>query len=176
MDNVIVFVAQYFVILSIAIAGVAWLRLSTGQKWALAVTGITGGVAVLGLITLTGKLYYDPRPFVAHHLHPLFAHAADNGFPSDHATLTMFLALCVLFYSPLWGSVLVLNALLVGTARVLAHVHSPLDIVAGFALAVVAAVLARLAAPWIVRKLPLAPAQAEEPHGGTGDRLTNPRK
>ncbi len=158
MDAVIVFIAQYFFVLSIAVAGLVWLRVPAGQKWTLAVTGVAGGLLGLGLITVAGLLYYEPRPFVTQHIHPLFAHAADNGFPSDHATLTMFLAVCVLFYSRLWGGVLVGNALLVGTARVLAHVHSPLDIVAGFVFAAVAALLAHWAAPWMVRKLPLAPA------------------
>ena len=76
-----------------------------------------------------------------------------NGFPSDHAALTMFLVVCVLFYSRLRGGALVVNALLVGTARVLAHVDSPLDIIAGFVFAAVAALLARWAAPRMVRQL-----------------------
>ena len=163
MDHVIVFVAQYFFILSLAITALAWLRLPSAQKWTLAVTGLLGGLAALGLIALGGMLYYDPRPFVVQHIHPLFAHAADNGFPSDHAALTMFLAACVLFYSRWWGSALALNAILVGAARVLARVHSPLDIIAGFAFAAVAAVLAHWAAPWIVRRLPMAPSSAREP-------------
>ncbi len=120
-------------------------------------------------------LYYDPRPFVAQHIHPLFAHAADNGFPSDHAALTMFLAVCVLFYSRLWGGALVVNALLVGTARVLAHVHSPLDIVAGFVFAAVAALLAHRAAPWMVRKLPLAPPPGHPAGDARSGQLTRPR-
>ncbi|MGO9078161.1 MAG: phosphatase PAP2 family protein [Streptosporangiaceae bacterium] len=63
----------------------------------------------------------------------MLAHAADNGFPSGHATLTMFLAVCVLFYSRRWGSLLAVSALravsalMVGGARVLARVHSPAE-------------------------------------------------
>lgn len=175
MDDVIVFIAQYFFILSIAIAGLVWLRVPAGQKWTLAVTGVAGGLAGLGFITLAGMLYYDPRPFVAQHIHPLFAHAADNGFPSDHAALTMFLAVCVLFCSRLWGGALVVNALLAGTARVLAHVHSPLDIVARFVFAAVAALLAHWAAPWVVRKLPLAPPPEHPAGDARSGQLTRPR-
>ena len=110
MDNVIAFVAQYFFILSIAIACLGWLRLPAGKKWALAAAGIAGGVVRPGPITLAGSLYYDPRAFAAHHLHPLFA------MP-----------------------------------------------------------LARWAAPWIVRKLLMAPASAKEP-GSTHGPVTSPRR
>ena len=176
MDAAIVVVAQYFFLVSIAITAAAWLGLPAHRKWTLATAGITGGLAGLGLIVLAGALYYDPRPFVIQHIHPLFAHAADNGFPSDHATLTMFLAVCVLFCSRPWGIVLTVNALLVGAARVLAHVHSPLDIAAGFLIGAVAAALASWLAPVIVRWIPLAsaarPPDAARPRG---DQLTRPR-
>jgi len=158
VDLLIVIVAQYFFLLSIAITGLAWLRLPAAGKWPLAVTGITGGLLGLGLIVLAGSLYHDRRPFVVEHIRPLFAHAADNGFPSDHATLVAFLAVCVLFYSRRWGVSLVVIAVLVGAARVAAHVHSPLDIAAGYLIGAVAALAAHWAAPWIVRRLPMAPS------------------
>jgi undecaprenyl-diphosphatase len=176
VDGVIVAVAQYFFLLSIAITGLVWLRLPAYRKWTLATAGLTGGLAGLGLIALAGSLYYDPRPFVVQHIHPLFTHAADNGFPSDHATLTMFLAVCVLFCSRPWGIVLAINALLVGTARVLAHVHSPLDIAAGYAIGAAAAVLASWLAPVIVARIPLASARPPSPAAPQPrhDQLTRP--
>jgi undecaprenyl-diphosphatase len=176
VDAAIVVVAQYFFLISIAITGLVWLGLPAYRKWTLATAGITGGLAGLGLIAAAGVLYYDPRPFVAGHIHPLFAHAADNGFPSDHAALTMFLAVCVLFCSRPWGTVLTINALLVGTARVLAHVHSPLDIAAGYLIGAAAAALASWLAPVIVHRVPLAsatrPQPAREPRHS---QLTPPR-
>ena len=176
VDAAIVVVAQYFFLVSIAITAAAWLGLPAHRKWTLATAGITGGLAGLGLIVLAGALYYDPRPFVIQHIHPLFAHAADNGFPSDHATLTMFLAVCVLFCSRPWGIVLAVNALLVGGARVLAHVHSPLDVAAGFLIGAAAAALASWLAPVIVRRIPFASAaRTEDVARQCGDQLTRPR-
>ncbi len=158
MDQVIVIVAQYFVVLSVLIAGVFWLRLPAYGKWTLGTAGLLGGLVALGLIAVAGSLYHDRRPFVTEHVRPLFPHPADNGFPSDHATLTMFIAVCVLFYSRAWGSALTVNALLVGIARVLARVHSPLDIAAGYVLGALAAAAAVWAAPRIVRLIPLPSA------------------
>ncbi len=161
MDVVIVAVAQYFALISVAVAVVVWIRQPPGGKWTLAIAVLTGGLAGLGLIALAGALYYDPRPFVVQHIHPLFAHAADNGFPSDHAALTMFLAVSVWFCSRRWGLVLAVNAVLVGIARVLAHVHSPLDIAAGYLIGAVTAILAAAAAPAIVRRI--RPAARKRP-------------
>lgn len=79
------------------------------------------------------------------------------------------------FISRLRGGVIVVNALLVGTARVLAHVHSPLDIIAGFVFAVVAALLAHWAAPWMMRRLPLAPPPEHPAGNACSGELTRPQ-
>ena len=75
-------------------AGVAvyWLRATRPVKFTLAWQLVVGGLIALGLARLGGHFYYDTRPFVRDHVKPLFAHAPDNGFPSDHALLTSFLA------------------------------------------------------------------------------------
>lgn len=164
MDAVIVAVAQYFFLISVAVTVLVWLRQPADRRWAMGLALIGGGLLALGLVTLAGAGYHDKRPFVTEHVRPMFAHPADTGFPSDHATLTMFLAVCVLFSSWRWGIALLVNAGLTGTARVLAHVHSPLDITAGFAIGVLAAALACWLAPMLSRRLPLASAR---PPAGT---------
>lgn len=159
MDAVIVVVAQYFFLISVAATLLVWLRQPADRKWAMGVAIVGGGLLAFGLITLAGRLHHDRRPFVIEHIRPLFAHPADNGFPSDHAALTMFLAVCVLFFAWRWGVALLVNAVLVGTARVLAHVHSPLDILAGFAIGAIAAALACWLLPKLTRRIPVASAR-----------------
>src|SRR5579884_964583 len=39
-----------------------------------------------GINQLIGLIYFEPRPFVMDLGHTLIRHAADNSFPSDHAT------------------------------------------------------------------------------------------
>lgn len=160
MDTVIAAAAQYGFVASIALAAALWLRLPRREKWELLVAGLVGGVICLGLIKLGGALFYDPRPFVTQHIAPLFAHPADNGFPSDHTVFTMFVAFSVLYYSRRWGAVLIAVSLLSGVARMLAHVHSPIDIVGAVAIAGLAAALAHPVAMWVVRRLPMARAHA----------------
>ena len=104
------------------------------------------------LIKTGGAVYYDPRPFVAAHVAPLFPHAADNGFPSDHTAVTMFVAFSVLVVSRPWGLALAALSLLAGVARVLAHVHSPIDIAGAVAIAALAALAGWLFGRWAVAR------------------------
>lgn len=49
----------------------------------------------------------SPRPFVSHDLTPLFAHTADNGFPSEHAPFITLSALVYTVNKPLGISLFV---------------------------------------------------------------------
>jgi undecaprenyl-diphosphatase len=149
VDQVIADLAQYGFILSFVVAFLVWLLIPRPQKLELLVAGIVGGIVCLVLIKLGGALYYDTRPFVTQEVAPLFPHAADNGFPSDHTAITMFVGLCVLVVSRPWGIVLIAVSLAAGVARVIAHVHSPIDVVGAAAIATVAAAVGWLVARWI---------------------------
>ena len=152
MDQVIANLAQYGFILSFVVAFIVWLRLPRRQKLELLVAGMVGGVVCYLLIKIGGALFYDTRPFVTQGVAPLFPHAADNGFPSDHTAITMFLGLCVMVVSRPWGLALVAISLVAGVARVLAHVHSPIDIVGAVAIAAVAAAVGWLVTRWIFER------------------------
>ena len=92
------------------------------------------------------------------HVAPPFAHAADNGFPSDHTLLSMFLAACVFWYSRRWSVVLLGITVAIGATRVATrvatHVHHPIDIIAAMGLAIVAALVARPVAVRLTRPVP----------------------
>jgi undecaprenyl-diphosphatase len=155
MDSVIVVIAKYALFLSLLVSVYVWLRLPRELKWEFAVWAALGGALALGLVKLGGALYYDQRPFVTEHITPLFAHAPDNGFPSDHTAVSMFLAVCVLHYSRRWGIVLVAVSLAIGGARMAAHLHRPIDILGAIAIAVGSALVAYPAAHWLARRWPL---------------------
>src|SRR5579863_7517614 len=135
-----------------------------------------GGAAVIGLVValvfllVAGKLHSDPRPFVQNpRLHPLFAHARDNGFPSDHSIAAGLITGLVLFRSRLWGAVFAVAAFCVAAARVAAHVHHVQDVAAGLILGGIAAVIGYYAAGALLTilqsrtTLPLAQARNREP-------------
>lgn len=141
MDSLIVFVAKYFLFVSIAVVGLYWLTTANRDKISLGLRLVVGGVIALAFAKVGAHFYYDTRPFVRNHVKPLIAHANDNGFPSDHALLASFLGFTMVAYSRAIGLLLLAMAALIGGARVAAHIHSPIDIVGSFVFAAIAALL-----------------------------------
>lgn len=138
MDNLIIFGAKYLIALPVLIFAWFWFKQAKQLKlqlgWAVVAAGFLAGLAD----KISSKLYYDPRPFVTHHLTPLVSHAADNGFPSEHTLLAVTLATVMYFYDKRIGAATAVIAVLIGASRVAAHVHSPIDIIGSLAMAALA--------------------------------------
>jgi undecaprenyl-diphosphatase len=135
-------VAQGGLYVVAALSVVVWLTVPRPEKVALAVEMIVGLVLVAVLVKVAGAVHDDPRPFVVDpSLHPWFSHPADNGFPSDHTAVGSVTAFVVLRHRRAAGVGLLALAVLVGVARVLAHVHHTEDIVAGVLIGLVAALV-----------------------------------
>jgi membrane-associated phospholipid phosphatase len=84
----------------------------------------------------------------------LFARPGDNGFPSDHTALGVTVALLVMIYRKWLGAVLLAAAIVVGAARMAAHVHHGQDIVAEVLIAVLAVGIASAAWRWVAPRMP----------------------
>ena len=152
MNALIIFCAKYLIFIVALIAGAYWLTLPKRRKLEMAIFGaVTLAVAFL-LLKIGGTLYFDPRPFVTHHIIPLFPHAPDNGFPSDHTTASAAIAVTVLAFSRKLGVALLMLAAAIGLARIAAHVHSPIDIIGGFVFAALAGAVAYVVTPKIVAR------------------------
>ena len=154
VDGLIVAVAQYLPFLIPVVAGIVWLFLPRRDKFGLAVQGVVALVIAVVLIQLAAVAHTDPRPFVVDpSIRPLFSHPRDNGFPSDHTTLAATVALLVMVYRRWVGAALLAASVLVGVARVAAHVHHGQDIVAGVLIAVVAVGATSAAWAWFRPRL-----------------------
>jgi undecaprenyl-diphosphatase len=98
-----------------------------------------------GLALLVGKVISElvdrARPFVVdpHGVHLFSGHAADPGFPSDHATGAFAVAMAIYLRKRSWGVVAMLAAALLSVGRVAIGVHFPSDVLAGAALGCAAA-------------------------------------
>jgi undecaprenyl-diphosphatase len=106
--------------------------------------------AALGLAVgmLISELVDRARPFVADPggVHLFSRHAADAGFPSDHATAAFAIATAIFLRNRRWGMVALAAAAVLLVGRVALGVHYPSDVLAGAALGAAAA-LALWAAP-----------------------------
>ena len=155
MDPLIVAAAQYLPVLVVVAAAGIWLTLPRGAKFGLAVQAILSLALVAVLIQVAAAVHTDARPFVVNpSLAPLFAHPADNGFPSDHTALSATVALLVMRYRRALGAVLLAASVLSGAARVAAHVHHAQDIVGSLLIAVVTVALATAIWHWARPRLP----------------------
>jgi undecaprenyl-diphosphatase len=98
-----------------------------------------------GLALAVGKLISElvdrARPFVAdpNGVHLFSPHAADPGFPSDHATAAFAIAVAILLRRRGWGIVALVAATVLSIGRVALGVHYPSDVLAGAALGAAAA-------------------------------------
>lgn len=138
MDGIITFCAQYLIIAVALVYVYIFFKLSPkSRKQFIAVTVAALVIAAI-LDKLAGALYYDPRPFVSHSVKPLFAHGADNGFPSDHTLFSTTIAAVLYFYRKKFAAIAFVLAVIIGSARVAAHVHSPIDIIGGLVLGAIA--------------------------------------
>ncbi len=99
--------------------------------------------AALGLMAakLISELVDRARPFVADPggVHLFSHHAADPGFPSDHATAAFAIATAIFLRNRKWGSVALAAATVLSIGRVAIGVHFPSDVLAGAALGAAAA-------------------------------------
>lgn len=153
MDSLIIFCAKYVIVFVVLGWLVAMWRIRKDLRLQFLVATVLAGIIAVVLSRIASKLYYDPRPFVSQHIKPLIDHAADNGFPSDHALFTMTLTAVTYFYSRKLAGLMLIGTILVGLARVLAHVHSPLDIVTGWLIGCVGAAAGYYIARWRNAKL-----------------------
>lgn len=113
-------------------------------------------VLMAGLTTLLVAKYmatlWQPtgeRPFQILGVDPGAAYLPNPGFPSDHAILAVSIMYAVWFEtrSKLWSGILAGLVLLVCVGRVLALVHTPMDIMGGL-------VAATIGAGWYLTRLP----------------------
>lgn len=116
-------------------AHAAWRRASVAAV-------LSAGLA-LAVGKLVSELVDRTRPFVADPggVHLFSGHAADPGFPSDHATAAFAIAVAILLRKRSWGYVALVAAAVLSVGRVALGVHYPSDVLAGAALGSAAALV-----------------------------------
>jgi len=102
-----------------------------------------------GINQVLGHLWFEPRPFMIPVGHTLMTHAADNGFPSDHATLVWALGAGLLLTraAPRWGLAVCLYGVAVAWSRVWLGIHFPDDMLASAFVGAASGSLARAGRP-----------------------------
>lgn len=141
MNEIILqFFADWLVIPMIIIGGATMLRLPKDRWLEMASMGGVAALLALWLAKLGSVFYQGERPFERLGEEPGAAFLNNPGFPSDHALLVFIIAFVIWASTknkPLSILLLILGAL-VSSARVLALVHSPIDVVGSLIFAFIA--------------------------------------
>lgn len=131
---VIVFLAVFFITRSFV----------APDKWKiLLLAALAAVVARLGIVEPIRHIYFNPRPFAELDgvVQLLGYDAATSSFPSGHAAFFFAIAAIIWFYNRRAGYVFFALALVNSLARIFVGIHWPLDIIAGFTVGVLVAVL-----------------------------------
>ncbi len=144
MNTLIVLTAKYLYLIIVLIAIIVFLKADKQDKVRLIKLAVIAGPLALIMVFISSHLFYDTRPFVVQNIQPLIPHSPDNGFPSDHTLISMLVALSIYRVKKNAGVLLAILALIVGTSRVLAHIHYPVDILGSIVIAMIAVGLASL--------------------------------
>jgi membrane-associated phospholipid phosphatase len=143
-QTLITLFADGAVIPIILIAGYALLFLvPKGHRFEAYARILMAGITAYLLAKLLASVYQPSieRPFETLGVEPGASYLPNAGFPSDHALFTGFLTLAVWFETRRKGLTMILVALTLSVCigRVLALVHTPLDVIGGLAVASVGA-------------------------------------
>lgn len=124
----------------------AWallFKIPRGQRFASYSRILMAGLTAYMIAKFAGAVYQpvDLRPFELMGVDPGASYLDNPGFPSDHVLFVTAITLAVWFETRQKGVTIILIILssLVALGRVLALVHSPLDIVGGVVFALIGA-------------------------------------
>lgn len=150
------FAAQWLLIVP-ALLVLTAIVLRRNWKWDL-IEAFVAGLATIALVKIAGSFFVEPRPFVAEHVQPLVAHAADSAFPSDHLAACGLAFMYLFTRSRAMAAAVLLLAAAIAYARVAARLHWPLDVAVGFVLGMLAALFARVSVQRLAGKASDGPA------------------
>lgn len=129
MGIVVIFLANYLHFFVFLGGGLLAWQLPSEKRTSFIITALIALPLAFVLGEIAGLLFQNPRPFVELGISPLVPHEANNGFPSTHALVAMTVAFTTFLYDRNIGLMLSGMAVFVGIGRILALVHSPLDVV-----------------------------------------------
>lgn len=142
-DLLIRLIADWMVIAVVLVGGIGFLLLVKKDRFANIAWGVITGLVALWFAKIASLFYQDERPFELLGMAPKAAFLNNPGFPSDHALLVFVITFVVWATTkniPLSLALLAMS-ILVSVGRVIALVHTPVDVIGSIVCALLAATL-----------------------------------
>lgn len=152
LDQFAVFCASWliFVMAAAGISRAAYLAIKKDPFGAVALSGIPRALVASGAAFYCNQLFaafiwFRARPYVdIAAVHRLIADpVTPQSFPSGHASVAFAIAFTSLMVDPKFSKYLLSGAMFVALGRVFVGVHYPLDVLAGAAIGLLWALIAR---------------------------------
>lgn len=141
-DILLKIIADYLVLPIALVGGVVLLAVPARLRYAAWGLAFMTGLTALLFAKIVSLFYQGERPFETLGVEPGAAFLPNPGFPSDHALL-VFTVTCIVWATTknkALSGVLLAASILVALGRVLALVHTPLDVIGGIFCAILAAI------------------------------------
>ncbi len=142
-----IFFAKYLYLLIILIGIIYLLKQDRKKQKEILLFTLISLPIIFIIGQIAGILFYNPRPFVVRHFTPLIPHAANNGFPSNHALISFAISAILFIFNRRLGILVAIFALLVGIGRIYVGIHSPIDILGSFLISVIVEAIVYLLFP-----------------------------
>lgn len=145
MELAIRIIADYAVFLVVILAVYAiCMHVPQGQRWQSYCRILMAGLTAL-LLAKVVALFFQPelaRPYQILGVEPGASYRDNPGFPSDHALFVVAIFLAVWFETRRKWLIVIIGVLAAGVCigRVLALVHTPIDVIGGIVFACMGAV------------------------------------
>ena len=142
MDIALKIMADWLVVVVVLIGAYALLwNVKKGQRYQVYTKVLMAGLTAYVTAKIAGLLFQPStvRPFEELGVEAGASFLNNPGFPSDHALFTMAIVLAIWFGAKnrKLAVVALILTLIVSTGRVLALVHTPLDVIGGLVIACV---------------------------------------
>lgn len=140
LDATMVFVTQKSLFIFALTLLFMWFFGNEKYKYTVVYAALTGALGLF-INFLISQIYFEPRPFITHHVNMLISHAADASFPSDHTTGAFSLAFAIFLRHQKIGFITVLFAVLTGFSRIYVGHHYPFDVLGSILVALLVSLI-----------------------------------
>ena len=138
-DYLMVFLASY---LQYFVVAVFLILFFSQKKTKVVLEGVLSVILARGIFTeIIRFFYHSPRPYVFMNLQAPFANVNSWSFPSGHAAFFFALATTTYFYNKKLGVAFFVLGILISIGRVYLKVHWATDILGGFLVGIISALL-----------------------------------
>lgn len=148
IQHVFTWIARFGYMLFLLYGMIEWLRPGTLQKrlyrrrtllYCLFTVSVGSGIS-----WCIGHIWHRRRPFIKYkNCLPLISHKDNASFPSNHSMNAMAASLMLLSRKNSWGIPFLIWSIVLGSSRVVCHLHYVSDVVGGFFLGAFSTVIIR---------------------------------